>query len=199
LRDSDSLDQLLAKNSFLMPDCLSDAVMADMCGLTDRVCHGREDAPQDFFFVYTTFFADLHITLPFDDFTMGSFGSSMWHPLNCIQTHRRPFRRFECFVTFLNFCPHLTFFYIIIIPVGVLLWAGCLCLADRAIFDLLLLQPHTIFLKKSISKILWSRMADICFIMRTGKPNFLSIGRRIRPSLVMGCGHLCHRWINQFW
>jgi len=46
--------------------------MADICGLTtNRVCHGRENAPQNFFFVYSTFFVDLHVTLPFDDFTMG--------------------------------------------------------------------------------------------------------------------------------
>jgi len=45
--------------------------MAYIFGLTDRVCYGRENAPHDFFFVYNTFFADLYITLPFDDFTMG--------------------------------------------------------------------------------------------------------------------------------
>jgi len=71
LRDSDSLDQFLAKNSFLTSDCPLDKVMADICGLTDRVCHGQESAPQIFFFVYSTFFADLHITLPFDDFIIG--------------------------------------------------------------------------------------------------------------------------------
>jgi len=71
LRDFDSLNQFLSKNSFIRPDCPTDAVIADICGLTDRVCHSQENAPQDFFFVYNTFFADLHIALPFDDFTMG--------------------------------------------------------------------------------------------------------------------------------
>jgi len=69
LRDFDSLDQFLSKNSFIRPDCPTNAMMAGICGLTDRVCHGRET--QDFFFVYNTFFVDLHISLPFNDFTMG--------------------------------------------------------------------------------------------------------------------------------
>lgn len=70
-RVSNSLDQILAKNSFIKSYCPSDAVMADICGHTDQVCHGRENASQDFFFVHNTFFSDLHITLLCDDFTMG--------------------------------------------------------------------------------------------------------------------------------
>jgi len=58
----DKLDQFLYENSFLAPGC----------GMTNRVCHGRENVSVDFF-VYNTFFADLYITLPFDNFTMGSF------------------------------------------------------------------------------------------------------------------------------
>jgi len=68
--DSNSLDKLLPKVTFLKPDSPVDTVMADICGYTDCVCHGRDNAPHDFFFVYTTFFADLRVTLPFDDFTM---------------------------------------------------------------------------------------------------------------------------------
>jgi len=47
--------------------------MAYICGVIDRVCHGRENAPVNFFFVYSTLFVDLHVTLPFDSFTMGVF------------------------------------------------------------------------------------------------------------------------------
>jgi len=46
--------------------------MADICGVTDRACHSRENAPVDFFFfMYSTLFVDLHVTLQFDNFTMG--------------------------------------------------------------------------------------------------------------------------------
>jgi len=71
IRSADSLDKILSENSFLSLECSSKAITADICGVTDRVCHGRENAPHNFFFVYNTFFVDLHITLPFDNFTMG--------------------------------------------------------------------------------------------------------------------------------
>jgi len=60
--------------SFIKPDAPLDVLMANICGYSDRVCHGRENAPHDFFFIYGAFFHDLHVTLPFDDVTNG--GSS---------------------------------------------------------------------------------------------------------------------------
>jgi len=47
-RDSNMLDQFLSTTFFNKPDCPTDAVMVDICGHTDRVCHGQENAPQDF-------------------------------------------------------------------------------------------------------------------------------------------------------
>ena len=35
------------------------------------VCHGRERAAEDFFYMYMCHFSQLHIRLPFDEFTMG--------------------------------------------------------------------------------------------------------------------------------
>jgi len=40
IRNADSLDQFLSENSFLSFECPSDAVAADICGVTDHVCHG---------------------------------------------------------------------------------------------------------------------------------------------------------------
>jgi len=37
----------------------------------DSVCHGREGHSYDFFYMYSTLVLDLHVRLPFDDFTMG--------------------------------------------------------------------------------------------------------------------------------
>jgi len=37
----------------------------------DSVCHGREGHSHDFFYMYSTLVSDLHVCLPFDDFTMG--------------------------------------------------------------------------------------------------------------------------------
>ena len=35
------------------------------------MCHGREGHSHDFFYMYSTLVSDLHVRLPFDDFTMG--------------------------------------------------------------------------------------------------------------------------------
>jgi len=56
----------LSKVSMLKPDSPSDVIVADSCDYIDQVCHGRENGPHDFFFVYTCLFNDLHVTLPFD-------------------------------------------------------------------------------------------------------------------------------------
>jgi len=37
----------------------------------DSVCHGREGHSHDFFYMYSTLVTDVHVCLPFDDFTMG--------------------------------------------------------------------------------------------------------------------------------
>jgi len=41
------------------------------CGPTERVCMGRSGDGPPFFYMYTCFFSDLHVSLPFDTFTMG--------------------------------------------------------------------------------------------------------------------------------
>ena len=94
-RDSDVLDKFISKVSFIKLDAPSDALMADICGYSDRVCHGRENVPHDLFFVYNTFFHDLHITLPFDDFTVGvlrilNVALTQLHPNSwvCLQAFR---------------------------------------------------------------------------------------------------------------
>lgn len=37
----------------------------------ERVCHGKGSSVEDFFFVYATFFDQLHIRIPFINFQMG--------------------------------------------------------------------------------------------------------------------------------
>ena len=72
IRTSDDLDKFFSANKdFIESDCPIEALAVDVCGITDRVCHSRENAPHDFFFVYSTLFANLHVTFPFDNFTMG--------------------------------------------------------------------------------------------------------------------------------
>jgi len=86
IRIVDDLDELFSVNkNFLAFDCPTEALAIDVCCVTDRVCHDRENAPHDFFFVYSTFFYHLHITFPFDDFTTRvlrilNVTPTQWHP-----------------------------------------------------------------------------------------------------------------------
>jgi len=70
LREPDDLDKMILKAPLVRFGLPSDIVVAEICGYTDRVCPGRENAPVDSFYVYTTLFTDLRVTLLFDDFTM---------------------------------------------------------------------------------------------------------------------------------
>jgi len=49
LRKYDDLDKVIAKAPLVRSGLPSDIVVAEICGYTDRVCHGRENAPVDFF------------------------------------------------------------------------------------------------------------------------------------------------------
>jgi len=116
-RDSNSLDKILSKIAFIKPDYPSDAVMADICGYTDRVFHGRENVSQDFFFVYNTFSQICILSFPLMILPWGSFRSSMWHQPNYTLTRGRPFKRSEFFVMFLSLSPHPNHSYFIIVPI----------------------------------------------------------------------------------
>jgi len=69
-RKSDDLDKVIARAPVVQFGLPSDILIAEICGYTDRVFHGRENASIDFFYVYITLFTDLRVTLSFDDFTM---------------------------------------------------------------------------------------------------------------------------------
>ena len=95
----------------------NDALYVDICGITDRVCHGRENALHGFFFVYSTLFSPLHVSLLFDDFTMRY---SMSHRHNCTLTRGPFYKPFELFVKYLDSCRPPNHFYIIITRTRVL-------------------------------------------------------------------------------
>jgi len=48
-----------------------DIVSLERVSAVDRVCHGQEGATEKFFYMYMCHFSQLHVRLPFDDFTMG--------------------------------------------------------------------------------------------------------------------------------
>jgi len=66
-----ALDGFFPKVFILKLNSPSDAIVADCYSQSDRVCHGQENAPLKFIYVYITFFNDLPVTLPFNEFTIG--------------------------------------------------------------------------------------------------------------------------------
>jgi len=48
-----------------------DIIAPERVTAVECVCHGREGAAEEFFYMYMCHFSQLHIRLPFDEFTMG--------------------------------------------------------------------------------------------------------------------------------
>jgi len=69
------------------------------CGPTERVCMGRPGNGPPFFYMYTCFFSDLHVSLPFDTFMMGVLRSLNVAPTQVHPNTWRPFRPFACCAT----------------------------------------------------------------------------------------------------
>ena len=70
-RDSSSIGSFTDNHNLLKSDVADDILAIDYCRLTDTICMGRASSDGLFFFVYSGLFSDLHVALPFDDFTMG--------------------------------------------------------------------------------------------------------------------------------
>ncbi|QCD82373.1 hypothetical protein DEO72_LG2g2709 [Vigna unguiculata] len=48
-----------------------DIVAPERVTVVECVCHGREESAEEFFYMYMCHFSQLHIRLPFDEFTVG--------------------------------------------------------------------------------------------------------------------------------
>jgi len=48
-----------------------DIIAPERVTVVECTCHGREGAVEEFFYMYMCHFSQLHICLPFDEFTMG--------------------------------------------------------------------------------------------------------------------------------
>jgi len=70
-RDSSSLDAFMDKHLLLKSDAFDNIFALDYCRSTDTICMGRSSPDGSFFFIYSCQFSNLHVVLPFDDFTMG--------------------------------------------------------------------------------------------------------------------------------
>jgi len=69
--DGPSISFFIGKHTILKSDA-SDGILAiDYYRPIDTICIGRSSSEGIFFFVYSCLFSDLHVALPFDDFTKG--------------------------------------------------------------------------------------------------------------------------------
>jgi len=67
----------------ILADTVDDRIISvERARSGDSVCHGREGHSHDFFYMYSTLVSDLHVCLPFDDFTMRvlNVAPSQLHP-----------------------------------------------------------------------------------------------------------------------
>ena len=69
--DEPSISSFIGKYIILNLDASDDILAFDYCRPTDNVYMGRSPSKGPFFFIYACLFSDLHVSLPFDDFTMG--------------------------------------------------------------------------------------------------------------------------------
>ena len=70
-RTEASLTKFLVRHPILKADEYSHYFSVLPCGATESVCLGRSGVGPPFFYMYTYFFTDLHVSLPFEKFTMG--------------------------------------------------------------------------------------------------------------------------------
>jgi len=68
---ADDVAEFFLKHPALKPGGHSNYFDVVPCGPIERVCMGRSGAGLPFFYMYTCLFSDLHVSLPFDTFTMG--------------------------------------------------------------------------------------------------------------------------------
>jgi len=62
----------LRKRADIIADTVDERIVSvERVRRGDSVCHGREGHSHDFFYMYSTLVTDLHVCVPFDDFTMG--------------------------------------------------------------------------------------------------------------------------------
>ena len=79
--------EFIFRVSMLKPDSPQDVIAVNSCSPFEGICQNWENSPQDFFYIYTCLFTDLHITLPFDEFKIGvirilNIAMTQFHP-NC--------------------------------------------------------------------------------------------------------------------
>ena len=68
---SSSIRRFVEAYAILDEDSPDEVVSLDRVARVDNACHGREGYSDEFFYMYVVLFTNLHVRLPFDEFTVG--------------------------------------------------------------------------------------------------------------------------------
>lgn len=70
-RDPSSIFTFMKSIWLLKPNTVDDIIAINYCSSADNVCHGWSEPEAPFFFAYSYFFTDLHLSFSLNEFTMG--------------------------------------------------------------------------------------------------------------------------------
>jgi len=176
--DRPSISSFIGNHTILKSDASDCILVIGYCWSTDTICMGRFPSQGHFFFVYSFLLPDLHVAIPFDDFTMGVLRTlnvplSQLHPNNwaSLQTFR-----LICDMFRLSPIPFTFLSYYTSHPTDLVSW---LLLINRwVIFCLALTPPLTKISKKSSSNFLFSPRVRVFSLTKQVSPICLYIGLR---------------------
>ena len=155
-RDLSSIDSFMDRHHLLKSDASYGILAIDYCHPTDTICMGWLSYDGPFLFVYSCLFLDLHVALPFDDFTMGVLRAFNVAPCNFTQTHGPPSKPFgSCEICFV-FVPFLPPFSTTIRHNHPTRLTNCPLSTDRVPYSSPPSPPHTKILRQIFSRFLLS-------------------------------------------
>jgi len=101
-----------------------DIIAPERVTAVECVCHGREGAAEEFFYMYMCHFSQLHIRLSFDEFTMGvlrllNVSLTQLHPNSwaCLQAFR-----LLCMALYLEPSPRAFLYFFVTRPKSLITW-----------------------------------------------------------------------------
>jgi len=101
-----------------------DIIAPERVTTVECMCHGQEGAAEEFFYMYMCHFSQLHIRLPFDEFTMGvlrllNVAPTQLHPNSW--AYLQPFRLL-CMVLYLEPSPRAFLYFFVTRPKSPITW-----------------------------------------------------------------------------
>jgi len=170
----------------LKPDVSLDVISIEPCEPTDVVCSARSTTERPFFYMYACLFLDLHVSLPFDNFTVGV----LW-ALNMAPTQLHPntwasiqASRLICDVFCLSPSPSTFLSYYTSHPTSWL--CGIRWLVVRATCSLAPFPLLIRILKRNFLRFSFAPRKRITFLMKPVGPSSPYLGPVSRPSLRNG-------------